>query len=64
MASRRVLNVAPVDLRRCPVHGRLVAFDGEGVMLGVCDGCVRDAQRALWRLRGMRDAARARAGAR
>jgi hypothetical protein len=49
--SRR--NRAPVGFARCPVHGRKVGLDGEGRLLGRCDGCVTEAVQGLKRLRRM-----------
>lgn len=30
---------APVLMHRCPIHGELVAADGDGRLLGQCTGC-------------------------
>jgi hypothetical protein len=49
----RTTNTAPVFYRRCLVHGALVSFDGEGRMLGRCDGCDRDVAEALRRMKQM-----------
>ena len=49
----RTSNVAPVVFQRCPIHSRLVSFDGEGRMLGRCDGCDRDVAEALKRMAQM-----------
>jgi len=48
------INHSPITTVRCPVHGRLVGVDGEGQLLGRCDGCMREAARALALLRRMR----------
>lgn len=50
---RRTPNRAPVSFVRCPVHGRKVGLDGEGRLLGRCDGCVTEAVQGLKRLKGM-----------
>lgn len=56
--ARRVRNRAPVYLVACPVHGRKVALDGEGRVLGKCDGCATEAAQALTQLRRTRRRAR------
>ena len=38
---------APVFMERCPVHGQLVAFDGEHRLLGRCAGCMNEAAGAI-----------------
>lgn len=40
-------DIAPVFVRRCPAHHQLVAFDGDGRLLGRCAGCMNDASLAL-----------------
>lgn len=42
----------PVETRRCPVHHRLVAIDGDGHLLGRCDGCTEEAAAALTLIQG------------
>jgi hypothetical protein len=37
----------PITYERCPVHRRLVSFDGDGRMLGCCDGCAREAAQGI-----------------
>jgi hypothetical protein len=46
-------STAPILLERCPVHGSLVAYDGDGHLLGRCDGCCREAALAFRRLAHM-----------
>lgn len=51
-ASRRArLNTAPISFVRCPVHRKKLGRDGEGVLLGRCDGCASDCATALRWLR-------------
>lgn len=42
-----VPNRAPVVYHRCPIHRQLVGFDGDGTLLGQCDGCARDAAQGI-----------------
>lgn len=44
---RREQERIPILTVRCPVHRRLVGRDGEGRLLGRCDGCVEEAARAI-----------------
>jgi hypothetical protein len=44
-------NRAPVRFENCPVHGQKVGVDGEGRLLGRCDGCAREYARALMLMR-------------
>lgn len=37
----------PISFERCPVHHSLVARDGEGHLIGKCDGCAGEAADAL-----------------
>lgn len=49
---RRRDELLPVTVRRCPVHHRLVAFDGDGHLLGRCDGCTEEAAHGIAYLQG------------
>lgn len=40
-------NRAPVEFTRCPLHRTKVGRDGEGRLLGRCDGCAADYAKAL-----------------
>ena len=47
-ANRRVVsNRAPITFVRCPLHGSKVGRDGEGRLLGRCDGCAAVVAQAL-----------------
>lgn len=43
-------NRAPVEYRRCLVHGQLVGLDGDGRLLGKCWSCATDAADAIARI--------------
>lgn len=44
-------NRAPVSFVRCPVHGAVVALDGEQHLIGRCDACAREAEQATRAIR-------------
>lgn len=43
IATEAKPHTAPIFVRRCPVHSQLVAFDGDGRLLGRCSGCIEEA---------------------
>lgn len=46
IATERKPSTAPIFIVACPVHRIKVGLDGEGRLLGRCDGCAADAASA------------------
>lgn len=46
IATERKPHTIPIFIVACPVHGQHVGCDGDGRLLGRCDGCAAEAARA------------------